>query len=96
MGTQFGIIIYGYKHFGDPEVVAANPVPELTSLYRKVNALIEFRKSVKRLPELLNTLKATQEVFAELQSNQPDPEGRQGVQETPKVVGICRTKGEVH
>ncbi len=29
-GTQFGIIIYGYKHFGDPAVVDADPVRELS------------------------------------------------------------------
>lgn len=45
-GTQFGIIIYGYKHFGDPEVVGQNPVPELAKLYRKVNQLIEYRKAI--------------------------------------------------
>ncbi|TWU26195.1 Arginine--tRNA ligase [Novipirellula galeiformis] len=49
-GTQFGIIIYGYKHFGDPEKVAKNPVPELASLYRLVNQLIEYRKA-KRAAE---------------------------------------------
>ncbi|QDT11398.1 arginine--tRNA ligase [Planctomycetes bacterium K23_9] len=45
-GTQFGMIIYGYKHFGDPDVVKKNPVPELALLYRKVNQLIDYRKAV--------------------------------------------------
>ncbi|TWT76618.1 Arginine--tRNA ligase [Planctomycetes bacterium CA13] len=51
-GTQFGIIIYGYKHFGDPEQVAKDPVPELAKLYRLVNQLIEYRKA-KRSTETL-------------------------------------------
>ncbi|MFK8114965.1 MAG: arginine--tRNA ligase, partial [Rubripirellula sp.] len=51
-GTQFGIIIYGYKHFGDPAVVDANPVQELTNLYRIVNQLIEYRKAVNSLEAL--------------------------------------------
>ena len=51
-GTQFGIIIYGYKHFGDPEVVEANPVTELAKLYRIVNQLVEYRKAIKSLPKL--------------------------------------------
>ncbi len=50
-GTQFGIIIYGYKHFGDPEVVAANPVPELAKLYRFVNQISEYQKATSRLPD---------------------------------------------
>ncbi|MCC9643482.1 arginine--tRNA ligase [Rhodopirellula sp. JC740] len=44
-GTQFGIIIYGYRHFGDPAKVAANPVPELSALYRLTNQLIEYQKA---------------------------------------------------
>ncbi|TWU41730.1 arginine--tRNA ligase [Novipirellula artificiosorum] len=48
-GTQFGIIIYGYKHFGDPDLVAKNPVPELSKLYRLVNQLIEYRKAKRSI-----------------------------------------------
>ena len=51
-GTQFGIIIYGYKHFGDPEKVAVNPVPELSSLYRLTNQLIEYSKAKASLEGL--------------------------------------------
>lgn len=51
-GTQFGIIIYGYKHFGDPAVVQADPVPELTNLYRLVNQLVDYRKAVASLAGL--------------------------------------------
>ncbi|MGB7325128.1 MAG: arginine--tRNA ligase [Rubripirellula sp.] len=50
-GTQFGIIIYGYKHFGDPAVVESNPVPELSKLYRHVNQLIEYRKALTAVPK---------------------------------------------
>ena len=60
-GTQFGIIIYGYKHFGDPAVVTADPVPELTKLYRRVNGLIEYRKAIARVPEIEQTLAATKQ-----------------------------------
>lgn len=41
-GTQFGMIIYGWKHFGDEEEFARTPVPELTRLYRLVNSLVEY------------------------------------------------------
>ncbi|MFG0287990.1 MAG: arginine--tRNA ligase [Rhodopirellula sp. JB044] len=63
-GTQFGIIIYGYKHFGDPDVVAANPVPELASLYRLTNQLIEYQKAKASIPQL-NTKLAEAESHAE-------------------------------
>jgi arginyl-tRNA synthetase len=41
-GTQFGMIIYGYKHFLDPEVYRARPVAELSRLYRLVNSLVNY------------------------------------------------------
>jgi arginyl-tRNA synthetase len=41
-GTQFGILIYGYKHFVDPQAYAADPVRELARLYVYVRSL--FRK----------------------------------------------------
>lgn len=51
-GTQFGIIIYGYKHFGDPEIVKSSPVQELAKLYRIVNQLIEYRKAKRSIDSL--------------------------------------------
>jgi arginyl-tRNA synthetase len=41
-GTQFGMIIYGWKHWGDEDAFAKAPVQELTRLYRRVNALVEY------------------------------------------------------
>ena len=55
-GTQFGTIIYGYKHFGDPAVVDKNPVKELAKLYRTANQLIEYRKAVRSLERLRRSL----------------------------------------
>ena len=45
-GTQFGMIIYGYKHFGDPAQVEASPVRELSTLYRLVNQLMDYHTAV--------------------------------------------------
>lgn len=40
-GTQFGMIIYGWRHFADPAKFAENPLHELGRLYRLVNELAE-------------------------------------------------------
>ena len=64
-GTQFGIIIYGYKHFGDPEVVAANPVQELAKLYRIVNQLIEYRKSKRSIASLEQGVQSAEQAVQE-------------------------------
>jgi len=45
-GTQFGMIIYGYKHFLDEAAYRQNPVEELARLYRKTRALMDERPEV--------------------------------------------------
>jgi len=40
-GTQFGMIIYGYKNFLDKEAYQKNPVEELSRLYRLVRQKME-------------------------------------------------------
>ncbi len=41
-GTQFGMIIYGYKHFVDDEAYRDSAVRELGRLYRLVNRIIGY------------------------------------------------------
>ncbi len=40
-GTQFGIILYGYKHHLDPEAFAADPARELARLYKFVTKMFK-------------------------------------------------------
>jgi arginyl-tRNA synthetase len=47
-GTQFGMILYGYKHFLDRDAYARDPVTELARLYREVNRLGEENPEVAR------------------------------------------------
>jgi arginyl-tRNA synthetase len=49
-GTQFGMIIYGYKHFADGGAFQANPVAELSRLYKLVHKLVDYRESLAALP----------------------------------------------
>lgn len=51
-GTQFGMIIYGYKHFADAAAFASRPVPELSRLYRLVSKLVEYRENLAEIPKL--------------------------------------------
>ncbi len=50
-GTQFGMIIYGYKHFLDENAYQEDPVHELARLYRQVNQLVEYHQGKGKLPE---------------------------------------------
>jgi arginyl-tRNA synthetase len=52
-GTQFGMIIYGYKHFVDEQALAEDPVVELSRLYKLVNQLAEYHDTVNnKIPAL--------------------------------------------
>ena len=50
-GTQFGMIIYGYKHFVDQSAYEKNPVLELSRLYKYVRVLMDYHDAVRKLPE---------------------------------------------
>ncbi|MEX2174681.1 MAG: arginine--tRNA ligase, partial [Pirellulaceae bacterium] len=69
-GTQFGMILYGYKHFLDPAAYAENPVAELGRLYKFVSRLVNYRESLKILPLAKERLAQKQ---AELQDIQSQP-----------------------
>ncbi len=62
-GTQFGKVIYGWKHFLDREALAKDAISELVRLYRTVNSLEETDESVKR---------EAREELVKLQSGDPE------------------------
>jgi arginyl-tRNA synthetase len=64
-GTQFGMIIYGYKHFVDAAKFAASPVNELSRLYKLVSKLVDYRESLKTLPDAERRLVAKQKEVEE-------------------------------
>jgi arginyl-tRNA synthetase len=51
-GTQFGMIIYGYKHFLDRPAYESRSVEELGRLYRVVNRLVGYYAAKESLPKL--------------------------------------------
>ena len=44
-GTQFGMILYGYKHFLDTEAYQQHPVEELARLYKLVRRLMDHQRA---------------------------------------------------
>ena len=47
-GTQFGKVIYGWKHFLDKDALGRDAIAELVRLYREVNRIEETDADVKR------------------------------------------------
>jgi arginyl-tRNA synthetase len=64
-GTQFGMIIYGYKHFRDDVAFAQAPVTELSRLYRVVQKIIGFQDAVANIPKLELALGKSQQKLTE-------------------------------
>ena len=54
-GTQFGMIIYGYRHLRDDNAFAENSVAELARLYKLVNTLSDYQNTVMKRPGLEQT-----------------------------------------
>jgi arginyl-tRNA synthetase len=67
-GTQFGMIIYGYKHFADAAAFRANPVAELSRLYKLVHKLVDYRESLAALPAARQRLAERQAEIERLKS----------------------------
>ncbi|MEX0641846.1 MAG: arginine--tRNA ligase [Pirellulales bacterium] len=66
-GTQFGMIIYGYKHFVDEAALRNQPVAELTRLYKQVNTLVEFHETrTEKIPALEQKIAAVEKEHARL------------------------------
>ena len=55
-GTQFGMIIYGYKHFADEDAFKEEPVKELSRLYRLVNQIIGYWNAKSGLDDAQATI----------------------------------------
>lgn len=62
-GTQFGKVVYGWKHFLDPVALESDAIRELVRLYRHVTSLEETDEDVRR---------TAREELVKLQSGDPE------------------------
>lgn len=74
-GTQFGMIIYGYKHFVDEAAYQSEPVAELARLYRLVNTLSDYHAANDKLPQVESNLEALTAEFGQLEADS-DPQDK--------------------
>src|SRR5579872_804227 len=96
-GTQFGMIIYGYKHFLCAQTFETNVVAELARLYRLVNQLCDYHDAVSGLPNLEKILaeaRATR-LQTEATAAQADKKDQDTIKKTLKrqalaIEGICQ------
>ena len=67
-GTQFGMIIYGYRNFVDQDAYAQDAVGELARLYKLVNRLSDYHKCKSQLSDLQAGLEVKQQRLSEIES----------------------------
>lgn len=70
-GTQFGMLIYGFKHFVDQAAYEKQPIAELTRLYRYVRAMMDYQANVQLLPAAEQLLEKQQVALERVSSQQP-------------------------
>ena len=70
-GTQFGMILYGFKHLTDAGRYAAQPVEELNRLYRRVRQIGEYQEAVEQLPAARRDLERDEAMRRQLPATDP-------------------------
>jgi arginyl-tRNA synthetase len=75
-GTQFGMIIYGYKQFRDEEAYRRSPIQELGRLYQLVRRLIDYHEAVSVLPEAQDRLAEYQAALEKADADQHQRESK--------------------
>jgi len=94
-GTQFGMIIYGYKNFRDDAAYAQAPVAELSRLYRVVQRIIGFQNAVASVPKLeLALTKAEQKLAESKAKSVAAPQDKKLVKEIPVAARQLDEAGE--
>jgi len=90
-GTQFGMVIYGFKHFGDESALASSPVEELSRLYRLVNRIIEYHSAVEEIESAREAVVAAarlSDVAQHAVAAAQDPKEKKGLQKSH--ASICK------
>lgn len=72
-GTQFGMIIFGFKNFVDRAAYEQQPVTELARLYRLVNQLCDYHDAKVELPQISAKLAQLETQVAQLEAAGGDP-----------------------
>ncbi|MCA9016395.1 MAG: arginine--tRNA ligase [Planctomycetaceae bacterium] len=67
-GTQFGMIIFGYKHFLNEAAFQDDPVHELARLYRLVNQLSDYHSTKQAVPLRQNDLEQLEDRLQTLET----------------------------
>lgn len=68
-GTQFGMIIYGYRHFVDEAAYRQEPVAELARLYRLVNQISDYHEASAKQPAIEDQISSVSAQITEVEES---------------------------
>ncbi|MDG1896662.1 MAG: arginine--tRNA ligase [Fuerstiella sp.] len=100
-GTQFGMIIYGYRNFLNAADYRVDQVAELARLYKLVNQLSDYHAVKSKLPELSKQLQQRQAELDDLNSGTAPADKkakkklkaqRKAVEDTRGAIGSAEAK----
>ncbi len=91
-GTQFGMIIYGYRHFVDAAAYREQPIDELGRLYKLVRRLMDHQQGRQALPD---REKALQQLEARADELAAEPAEGDARQEKKRQKTIQKARAEV-
>jgi arginyl-tRNA synthetase len=90
-GTQFGMIIYGYKHFVDAAAFEEAPVTELSRLYRRVQQIIGYQSATPKLaPAEAAVLQAEAKLVEAQQAVDTDPKQKGRLKGVQKELAAAK------
>lgn len=75
-GTQFGMIIYGYKNFVDQAAFESSPVEELSRIYRIVQAVIGYQSATSKQAAAQAAIQTAQDAVATAEALPEDDKKR--------------------
>ena len=90
-GTQFGMIIYGYKHFVDSTAYQQSPLAELSRLYRLVHQLVDYHNGKQQVPQLETEVATLQSKLDDLEMASP-PDDKSAAKKARKAIGNVQTE----
>jgi arginyl-tRNA synthetase len=94
-GTQFGMIIYGFKHFGDRAAYESKPVDELGRVYRQVRRLMDYFESSRKIPTLNQRADLLEHRLAESHAQHPTGDTKADKKAAQTLQKLDRERNEI-
>jgi len=95
-GTQFGMIIYGWKRFGDRAAYEKDPVAELVRVYRQVRRLLGFFEAQEKLPQLREAAERLERELADAQAATPTGDKKADKKAAQQLRKLDRQRSEIN